>query len=75
MPITTGFVSRGLATKGKGHIHTDKWHRCVEKVKAQGGDVEPHAVCTSSLGYEGSVNPEHQTRKKDISYASVLKGK
>ena len=60
-------------TKGEGHIHTDKWHRCVEHVKAQGGDVDPHAVCTSSLGYEGSVNPEHQRRSQKQSFSEVLK--
>jgi hypothetical protein len=84
MPITSGFASR-TSTKGEGHIHTDKWHRCVDKVQAKGGGYEPHAVCTASIGYSGSVNPEHRTkgphdstkhRKKKIeSYAQVLKAK
>ena len=61
MPITTGFTTRASAEKGEGHIHSEKWHRCVEKVKAKGGGYEPHAVCTFSIGYNESVNPEHQT--------------
>lgn len=60
MPITPAFTSRA-ATKGEGHIHTDKWHRCIEHVKANSPGVEPHAVCTHSIGYHGSINPEHQT--------------
>lgn len=61
MPITTGFTSRGLALKGEGHIHSEKWHRCIEHVKAKGGGYDPYAVCTFSIGYNESVNPEHQT--------------
>lgn len=72
MPITSGFVSRSTVLKGKGHIHTDKWHRCVEKVKAKSPGVEPHAVCTSSIGYEGSINPEH---RRKVDFAHVLRGK
>jgi len=60
MPLSTGFTTRA-ALKGEGRIHSDKWHRCVEKVKAKGGGYEPHAVCTFSIGYNESVNPEHQT--------------
>jgi hypothetical protein len=61
MPLTTGFTTRGLALKGKGHIHTDKWHRCIEHVEAKGGGYEPHAVCTHAIGYKESINPEHRT--------------
>lgn len=60
MPLTSGFTTRG-ALKGEGHIHSEKWHRCIEKVKAKSGDVDPYAVCTHSIGYAGSVNPEHRT--------------
>lgn len=76
MPITRGFTSRTAAEKGEGHIHTDKWHKCVEEVSAKNPGVEPHAVCTASIGYAGSINPEHRTRKKkrDVSYAQALKG-
>lgn len=61
MPLTDGFTTRGMVQKGKGHIHTDKWHRCIEHVKANSPGAEPHAVCTHSIGYGGSINPEHQT--------------
>lgn len=60
MPLTSPFTTRA-AIKGEGHIHSDKWHRCIEQVKAKGGDVDPYAVCTFSIGYNESVNPEHQT--------------
>lgn len=37
--------------KVHGHdIHSDKWKRCVEHVKAKGGTDNPYAVCTSVLG-------------------------
>lgn len=49
--------------EGKGHIHTDKWHRCIEHVKKRGGGYDPYAVCTSSIGYKGSINPEHRRRR------------
>ena len=62
MPLTNGLLtSRGTALKGEGHIHSEKWHRCIEHVKAKGGDVDPYAVCTFSIGYNESVNKEHQT--------------
>jgi thioredoxin reductase len=83
VPVTQGFVSR-RSIKGEGHIHTDKWHRCIEHVKEQGGDYEPHAVCTASIGYSGSINPEHRTRgphastkhrkkKQDVTLTAVFK--
>lgn len=59
MPLTEGFVARS-ALKGEGHIHTDKWHRCIEHVKSKSPGVDPYAVCTHSIGYAGSVNPEHR---------------
>lgn len=60
MPLTKGLTSL-TAAKGEGHIHTDKWHRCIEHVKAKGGGYDPYAVCTHAIGYKESVNPEHQT--------------
>ena len=47
-------------TRGGRHveIHSDKWHRCINHVKAanakRGTDYNPYAVCTSSIGYSGS---------------------
>jgi uncharacterized protein YidB (DUF937 family) len=48
--------------KGK-DIHKAKWKRCVEKVKKNSPDVNPYAVCTDSIGYEGSIKKKH--RRKD----------
>lgn len=67
MPLTTGFTTRSAIEKGEGHIHSDRWHRCVEKVSASSPGVEPHAVCTHSIGYAGSVNPEHRTEGRHAS--------
>ena len=68
MPLTTGFTTRQVI-KGEGHIHTEKWHRCVEQVKAKGGGADPYAVCTAQLGAKG-INPEH---RKKHDYAGALK--
>jgi hypothetical protein len=50
-------------------IHTKKWDRCVKDVenknKENNTDYNPYAVCTDSIGYEGSVKKSHR-RKKDI---------
>jgi hypothetical protein len=46
-------------------IHTAKWKRCVKKVKKNSPDVDPYAVCTDSIGYEGSIKKAH--RRKDES--------
>ncbi len=35
---------------GHKDIHTPKWKRCVDKVKAKGSGVNSYAVCTSKLG-------------------------
>ena len=48
-------------------VHTKKWDDCVEAVKKQnkerGTNYKPEAVCTSSIGYEGSIKKSH--RKKE----------
>jgi len=44
-------LTREVMTKaGHKDIHTDKWKRCTDKVKASGRGVNAYAVCTSSLG-------------------------
>jgi hypothetical protein len=61
-------------------IHTKKWDRCVKDVekknKENNTDYNPHAVCTDSIGYEGSIKKSH--RKKDIeettTFSSVFGG-
>lgn len=49
-------------TRGGKHveIHSEKWHRCVNKVKAKGGVESPYAICTSSIGYAGSFTKGHR---------------
>jgi hypothetical protein len=58
-------------------IHTKKWDRCVKDVekknKENGTDYNPYAVCTDSIGYEGSVKKSH--RKKDESVNPKMKKK
>ena len=71
MPLTSGFTTRGQITKGEGHIHTDKWHRCIEHVKSNSPEVDPYAVCTHSIGYAGSVNPEHRRQERPPSSIST----
>jgi hypothetical protein len=56
-------VKKRLNEVGKDKVHTKKWDRCVEKVKKSGNVDSPEAVCTKSLGYEGSVKKSH--RKKE----------
>jgi hypothetical protein len=55
-------------------IHTKKWDRCVkdveEKNKENNTDYNPYAVCTDSIGYEGSVKKKH--RKKDIEEVTTV---
>src|SRR5262245_64908950 len=35
--------------------HSEKWHRCWEKVQGQGHDASSAAaICTASIGYEES---------------------
>jgi len=51
--------------KGKKHIFTDKYHRCVVKcAKKQGGvikgKVDCHAVCMAAIGKGKAVNKKHQ---------------
>ena len=49
----------------KKRIHKKKWERCVKDVKKKSPDVNPYAICTASIGYEGSILKPH--RKKDES--------
>lgn len=56
------------AREGKGHIHTEKWHRCIGHVRTanakRGTSYDPYGVCTSSIGYAGSINPEHRRQSR-----------
>jgi hypothetical protein len=50
--------------KLKDKIHTAKYERCVKEVKKEGADVNPYAVCESSIGYCKSIKGSHQKRKE-----------
>lgn len=41
-----------------------KWDRCVRKVRKESPDVNPYAVCTASIGKEGSILKSHRRKKK-----------
>lgn len=60
-----GAANMDESVKKNKTIHTKKWDRCVEKVKKNSPDVDPYAVCTDSIGYEGSIKKSH--RKKEPS--------
>lgn len=65
----------------KNKVHTVKWDRCVkdveEKNKKNGTNYKPEAVCTSSIGYKGSIKKSHR-KKEDIeettTFSSVFGG-
>jgi preprotein translocase subunit SecA len=38
----------------KTKVHTKKWKKCVKEVKAKETNVNPYAVCTSSIGKKES---------------------
>jgi len=45
-----------IMPKGKKHIHTAKFRRCVRKVaKKSRGKYNPYAVCQAAIGYKGSI--------------------
>lgn len=66
--------------EGKDAVHTKKWDRCVkgveDKNKENKTNYNPYAICTKSIGYEGSIKKSH--RKKDIeettTFSSVFGG-
>jgi len=62
---------------GPGHVHSDKWHRCVQHLREQGGVDSPEAVCTAQLGEESfnrSVNELTLEEIKEIdSFVKKLK--
>lgn len=46
-------------------VHTPKFDRCVQSVKRSGSPVNPYAVCSSAIGYEGSVKKGHRMRGRN----------
>jgi len=75
-------VSEGKKKK-ESPIHKKKWERCVKDVKKQnkkdGKDYNPYAVCTASIGYEGSIKKPHRRKDKEeieetTTFSSVFGG-
>jgi hypothetical protein len=69
--------------KKESPIHKKKWERCVKDVKKQnkkdGKDYNPYAVCTASIGYEGSIKKPHRRKDKEeleetTTFSSVFGG-
>ena len=63
-------INEGKKKKTKeSPIHKKKWERCVKDVKKQnkkdGKDYNPYAVCTASIGYEGSIKKPHRKKKEE----------
>jgi hypothetical protein len=53
-------------------VHTEKWKSCFEKVKEQGKSEESAAaICTDSIGYEGSIKKAHR-QKEGLTEAQLL---
>ncbi len=55
--------------KKESPIHKKKWERCVKDVekknKENKTDYNPYAVCTKSIGYEGSIKKPHRRKDKE----------
>jgi len=55
--------------KKESPIHKKKWERCVKDVekknKENKTDYNPYAVCTASIGYEGSIKKPHRRKDKE----------
>ena len=52
--------------KKKSKIHTKKWERCFDKVSKEKGDESAAAICTSSIGYKGSIYSKHRRKDESI---------
>lgn len=58
-------VGKIMSEEGEDKIHTQKWDRCVEKVKADGKSEESaYKICSSSIKNAG-VKSSHQKKKGD----------
>ena len=77
-------VNEGKKKKEKeSPIHKKKWERCVKDVKKKNKenktDYNPYAVCTASIGYEGSIKKPHRRKEKEeleetTTFSSVFGG-
>jgi len=56
-----------MMPKGKKHIHTAKFRRCVKKVRAKSkGKYNPYAVCEAAIGYKRSIIKGHRKLRKVV---------
>jgi len=53
--------------------HITKWDRCVKKVKEKSPNVNPYAICSSSIEDAG-LKKKHQKRSKSGYYANRKRG-
>ncbi len=53
--------------------HTAKWDRCIKKVKEKSPDVNPYAICSSSI-QDAGLKKQHQKRDKSGYYANRKRG-
>lgn len=58
-----GLMLDDKKSKGKKDPHTAKWKRCFEKVSKEKGDESAAAICTDSIGYEGSIKKSSQQKE------------
>lgn len=63
--LTSGGVKEAQNVEPGTGKHSDVWDRCVDDVKKKGGDVDPYAVCTTSLGHQ-SASPLSLIKKGGI---------
>ena len=65
-PMSAG-ASRSSSSSGKaggGGVHTEKFKRLAEKLKAEGRpDDSAFAIATKALGYEGSIRAGHRRKR------------
>jgi hypothetical protein len=50
----------GLTEVGDKSVHTSKWDKCFNKIKQDKSEESAAAICTDSIGYEGSIKKSHQ---------------
>lgn len=58
-------MQKSRVEKPGGKVHTKKFDRCVEHVKAKGSGYNPYAVCMAAMGEGESVHSSHQRKSND----------
>jgi hypothetical protein len=52
--------------------HTAKWKRCFEKVSQDNPDDVAAAICTDSIGYEGSIKKKSRRQEESIDESAII---